>query len=207
MNYLSQVKIIGSHSNFKKHCGSWAGCTRCPLYQHATNHVLVRGRIPADVLFVGEAPGESEDVVGFPFIGRSGKLLDRIISEVSYVKFTYAITNTVACIPLEQNSNTGNWEKLRPPTEQEINACAPRVDELISLVKPKIIIRVGKVAAGPAYACEAAPEFNIFHPAYLLRKGGASPNNLDYKRTVIDLGDFLSKHFHLKRTRKVKNAN
>jgi uracil-DNA glycosylase family 4 len=185
-----------------KHQKKWAGCELCPLHSTATTHVLARGRLPCQVLFIGEAPGDVEDIVGVPFKGPSGKLLDCIIEEATTLSrpFTYAITNILACAPWADPEA----RKVRPPTPDEAKACQPRLAEVISIANPKAVVLVGKTASKFAGGFFADSDFDsrspirkleLYHPAFLLRKGGASPNNHDYKRTYMNLAEFITEVF------------
>jgi uracil-DNA glycosylase len=183
------------------HCLEWGGCTKCELAVNATNHVLFRGSFPADVLFIGEAPGNSEDITGVPFIGSSGKLLDQIIKATEW-SFSCLIINTVACIPLDTENN------LTKPTKEQIAICSPRVLDCYNMANPKAVVFVGRTAEGLKKHLpleeDGIPCHTMYHPAYLLRKGGIwegggedrtwipVPVNLEYKRTVLRLQQFLT---------------
>ena len=89
------------------------------------------------ILFIGEAPGAAEDKVGKPFVGRSGKLLDELLSHINLTREDVYITNTVKCRPPNN----------RNPTTEEIKACTPHLDREIAQIKPKIIIPLGTFAS------------------------------------------------------------
>lgn len=126
---------------FQEFCGRWEKGCGSGLCESARNICIARGQVPCDVLFVGEAPGESEDVIGRPFVGPAGKLLDYII-ERSLLKGTrYALTNLTMCIPRE-----GDGQKAAQPLPEEIEACAPRLREFIRICQPKLIVCVGALA-------------------------------------------------------------
>lgn len=161
------------------HVLKWKACTRCQIGREATHHVFFRGSIPADILFVGEGPGETEDREGRPFVGKSGELVDEWIQHVQTARYrkpsdlfehTWCITNTVCCRP------TTPSQKNRPPTPLEIDNCAERFLEFYELVSPKAVICLGKVAGG-AYTFEV-PTLRVHHPAYVLRNG-RSGNKVD----------------------------
>lgn len=138
------LTIKASHTNlWKKHKESWQGCTKCPLCYNRNHVVLCRGRIPADVLFMGEAPGESENIIGYPFVGPAGEEFDDIIEsiEADYGDFRYALTNTVACAPLEDD------QTIREPKKEEMVSCFSRVTSLLRIVEPKLIVFLGRIAA------------------------------------------------------------
>lgn len=120
---------------WKNGCGS----TNCAA---ALKVVMCRGKVPCDVLFVGEAPGESEDCLGVPFVGPAGKLLDRIIRNSVPDTLRCALTNLVCCIP--RNPDEGN--KADEPLPEDILTCAPRLREFVALCKPQLIVTVGSIA-------------------------------------------------------------
>lgn len=128
---------------WQQHVEHWKDCTRCPLHAARVKVVLCRGKLPCDALFVGEGPGESEDVIGLPFVGPAGKLLDFIIGRSLPEEASYALTNVVACIPRD-----GDGRKSGAPVPEEIEECRPRLLELIKLARPKLIVCVGAVARG-----------------------------------------------------------
>lgn len=131
---------------WKRHKVGWSGCQRCPLCQTRRNVVLARGVLPAEVLFIGEAPGPSEDTLGECFIGPAGHLLDKMIADaIQQVKPRryprLAFTNLVACIPRDESG-----EKWAEPPKESIIACAPRLVEFIDICKPQRIVCVGAVS-------------------------------------------------------------
>lgn len=206
---MTEIRIASRLAvQWSAHTKEWGSCAKCNLCQDATTHVLARGSIPADILFIGEAPGHSEDQLGFPFIGPSGKLLDKIIEEsMSFdgkrygKRYSYCISNIVACIPITSTTDA----TLRPPTQDEANACSERLVELNNMVQPKGIVRLGKVAANLYAHCDVdcnIAVLDLYHPAYLLRKGGQSHRNLDYKRTWMALREFTDKLLTKERSRR-----
>lgn len=152
-----------------EHVARWKDCTRCPLAQQRSNIVIARGQVPCDVLFVGEAPGSSEDALGLPFVGPAGKLLDQIIAQSVPADVPYVLTNLVCCFPAEAKARGDN-----EPEVSEIEACRPRLVEFIELARPKLVVRVGRLAQD---FCEhdsygkilGAEVCDIDHPAYILR--------------------------------------
>lgn len=114
----------------------WIDCGRCQLSKGRNSVVFGVGNPDADVLFIGEAPGESEDKEGEPFIGKSGELLDNLLEALNKSREDFYITNIVGCRP----------PKNRDPSADERKACKPRVDEIIYLVDPFLIVPVGKYA-------------------------------------------------------------
>lgn len=126
--------------------------------EKASNVVMYRGKVPCDVLLIGEAPGQSEDALGVPFIGPAGKLLDDIVSkalsdllvtedQVTIGKhgpgdpMRIAYTNMVCCIPRDEDG-----KKWHEPDDEQIKCCGPRLVEFVRIAKPKMIVAVGTVA-------------------------------------------------------------
>lgn len=112
-------------------------CTRCRLCNTRNNVVFGVGNRDADVMFVGEGPGEQEDLKGEPFVGAAGKLLDDMLSIIDLDRTNCYIANIVKCRP------PGN----RDPGEDEQDACIDYLRTQVSLIKPKIIVCLGRVAA------------------------------------------------------------
>jgi DNA polymerase len=152
-------------------------CRNCPLGHTRTNFVFGEGDPNAELLIIGEAPGEKEDLEGRPFVGRSGKLLDKILLAINRNRQngTY-ICNIIKCRP---PSN-------RNPNREEINQCLPYLKHQINLVKPKLIVVLGLVAAknllniesslkdlrGKIHSFHDFPLIVTYHPAFLLRSPG-----------------------------------
>src|SRR3990167_7599455 len=119
---MAQVKSIVLQQ-WKSHKKSWRRCTRCEIGRLAAKHVFGRGQLPCDVLFIGEGPGKSEDVLGEPFVGISGRILDSWIAEViSKTTLRWAVTNIVACRPTDRLGGPN-----RAPTKEEICNCESRL--------------------------------------------------------------------------------
>ncbi|WP_322013957.1 uracil-DNA glycosylase [Paraburkholderia sp. J12] len=151
-----------------------AGCTRCRLCEKRTNTVFGVGDREADWMVIGEAPGENEDRQGEPFVGQAGKLLDNMLRALtlSRVENVY-IANVLKCRP------PGN----RNPEPDEVARCEPYLKRQVALVKPKIIVAMGRFAAqsvlksegsiasmrGRVHEYEGVPVIVTYHPAYLLR--------------------------------------
>ena len=109
-------------------------CSKCPLCRFRTKIVMPDGDHDSKVIFVGEAPGENEDLIGRPFVGRSGKLLEKIMMEEGIKRSDVLITNTVKCRP------PGN----RDPTKEEMDACRPFLDHELS--GRSVIVGLGRSA-------------------------------------------------------------
>lgn len=153
-------------------------CTRCGLAENRTNQVLARGRLPCDVLMIGEAPGKTEDFLGKPFCGPAGRVLDLLLRTVEEdldkdLEGLYCITNVVQCYPHDVNGT-------REPTREEADACLPNLKKIINKANAKTTVLMGKVANKYARKHVRNP-VHIYHPAYLLRKGADS---YEFLRTV-----------------------
>lgn len=112
-------------------------CRKCKLHESRKKPVPGEGNVNSLVVFIGEAPGEKEDESGRPFVGPAGKLLTELIESIGYRREDFYITNIVKCRP---PSN-------RDPEEDEINACLPYLLRQLELIKPKVIIALGRHAA------------------------------------------------------------
>lgn len=148
-------------------------CTRCSLHETRTQTVFGIGNPEADWLFIGEAPGEQEDLRGEPFVGRAGQLLDEMIRALGLEREKVFIANVLKCRP----------PKNRDPSSEEVVACEPFLLQQVRMVGPKIIVAVGRIAAqnllktqvpigklrGEVHYYEGIPVVVTYHPAYLLR--------------------------------------
>jgi uracil-DNA glycosylase family 4 len=140
------------------------------------------------VLFCGEAPGPSEDVLNKPFSGPSGKLLDSIIDDAKTISgmnsLTIGLTNLVGCIP-----RGDDLRKFGEPSPESIEACLERLDEIIALCSPSLIVSVGKLAKENLKGLEAGYHLvNIVHPAAIMR-ADISQQKLMVKNATIILAD------------------
>lgn len=171
----------------------WTGCADCKLHKSRTYQVWWRIHGPQvvrkySILICGEASGESEDLEGVPFVGRSGRLLDKLLvaSDITHA----TITNAVMCRPPNN----------RNPSRGELKSCWPRLQRLIKILQPKVIVPVGKVPANwlldkditagalvkrtyswrlGSFRAKIVP---LYHPAYLLRQNSTSLENDMVKR-------------------------
>lgn len=166
---------------YEKHCQKWRDCKRCLLHERRQNVVFVRGALPCDVLFVGEAPGVSEDVLKRPFVGPAGKLLDSILQEGLREGTRYALTNLVGCIPKDKGNAKGE------PPEEAVLACADKLKEMIALAKPQAIVCVGRLSAKHVPSV-VKRRIEIIHPAAILRMD-ISQRGLAVQRCVVALRD------------------
>ncbi|MFZ0172422.1 MAG: uracil-DNA glycosylase [Acidimicrobiales bacterium] len=153
-------------------------CVACPLAASRTNVVFSAGNPASGLMFVGEAPGHDEDLQGEPFVGRSGKLLDRLIAEeLGRDRSSYYICNVVKCRP------PGN----RDPAPAEVEACRHYLEAQVAAVAPRVIVTLGNFATrtlldttdtvtrlrGRSYPYGTTVIVPTFHPSYALRGSAA----------------------------------
>ena len=166
--------------NLEKECN---GCTKCGLCEDRHNVVFGVGPKNAQIMFIGEGPGEQEDLKGEPFVGAAGKLLDDMLSIVDLNRSNCYIANIVKCRP------PGN----RDPKEEEQDACIDYLRNQVALIQPKIIVCLGRIAAMRIIR----PDFRItrehgtwinkngiwlsaiYHPSALLRDVTKRPETFD----------------------------
>lgn len=165
---------------YQKHVARWRKCTACPLATRRSKVVFTRGTLPCDVLFVGEAPGASEDVLGRPFVGPAGKLLDVILERALPAACRYAITNLVGCMPKDETNEKGE------PPEEAIKACRPKLQELLALARPKAVVCVGSLARKHTPEVRGTKRAELIHPAAILRMD-VSQQGLAVQRCVVTL--------------------
>jgi DNA polymerase len=148
-------------------------CVRCRLHKGRKNIVFGVGNVNSDIMFVGEGPGADEDEQGEPFVGRAGQLLNNMISAMGLKRSDVYIANVVKCRP------PGN----RTPEKDESDVCGPFLQRQIEIIRPKVIVALGAVAAkyllaindsmanlrGRWYDYKGSKLAVTYHPAYLLR--------------------------------------
>ena len=174
---------MNSWEKLKNECST---CTKCELHNTRNNIVFGVGNINAEVLFIGEGPGENEDLQGEPFVGRAGKLLDEMLKIIGLSrKSNIYIANIVKCRPPNN----------RDPKPEEREACIQWLNKQIEIMKPKIAICLGRIAAtqmidpalkisvdhGKWYDINGIKYMAMFHPAALLRDPHKKPE------TFVDL--------------------
>ena len=159
------------------------GCTNCDLHQTRHNVVFGVGPQNADIMFIGEGPGEQEDLQGEPFVGAAGKLLDEMLSIIDLGRHNCYIANIVKCRP----------PRNRDPQEEEQEACIGYLRNQVALIRPKIIVCLGRVAAkkliNPDYRitrdhgqwiCSNGVWMTaIYHPSALLRDLSKRPETFE----------------------------
>lgn len=194
---------------YQSHVAKWSVCRRCPLCADRATVVLARGSLPCSILFCGEAPGESEDVLGQPFVGPAGHLLDHIIKEAIPLEqadgpdqpptgylYDWAFTNLVACFPKEQKE-----AGINEPPDEAILACRERLVELVMIAKPRLIVAVGTLARDwldpkavrkNLKPLPTIPQAFIIHPAAILRAPTVQ-QSLMIRRSVVTLRSAIEK--------------
>jgi len=149
-------------------------CTRCPLHKGRLKIVFGEGHPRASLMFVGEGPGADEDRQGRPFVGRAGQLLTKMIQAMGLDRSEVYIANVVKCRPPEN----------RDPLPEEIATCFPFLEAQITAVAPRIIVALGRVAAGTLLGVKSSlsdlrgrfhdrkgvPVIPTYHPSFLLRQ-------------------------------------
>ena len=159
-------------------------CRKCAIGSTRRNSVYGEGDPCAELMVVGEGPGETEDKLGRPFVGRAGELLDRMLAAIALPRESVFICNTVKCRP---TFDDGAKVRNRAPEPNEMENCRPYLDEQIDIVAPRVILALGAPAAksflGPRFSItkqrgllfegpSGIPVIATFHPAYLLRQTG-----------------------------------
>jgi len=178
-------------------CG--AACTRCPLYRNATQVVPGEGPKHAQVMLVGEQPGDQEDRQGHPFVGPAGRVLDRAIVDAGIERKQVFVTNAVKHFKFEPR---GKRRLHKRPSAGEVDACRWWLDRERALVKPRVIVALGATAArgvlgrsvtiasvrGEVLAGAGDSRVIVtIHPSYLLRLQDDESKEREYEGFVADL--------------------
>ncbi len=168
----------------KKAASVTAACRKCQIGYERRNNVYGEGDPCANLMVIGEGPGETEDLLGRPFVGRAGELLDKMLAAISLAREEVYICNTVKCRP---TLHEGGKIKNRAPAPAEMDNCRPYLDEQIEIISPQVILAVGAPAAktflGKNFSImngrgrwyegpNGIPLMVTYHPAYVLRQGG-----------------------------------
>lgn len=176
-------------------------CTRCELCATRTNVVFGQGVLDAEVLFVGEGPGQSEDEQGLPFVGRSGQLLDKYLFAIDLDRSKNCyIANIVKCRPPEN----------RDPLGVEQDACIGYLRRQVALLRPKIIVCLGRIAAmriikpdfkitrehGEWFEKNGFQMMAVYHPAALLRDPRRRPESFEDFKGLQQKINELCEHTH-----------
>jgi len=176
-----------------------ASCRACPLWEHATQTVFGEGPQDADIMFVGEQPGDKEDLAGRPFVGPAGSLLDRALAEAGIDRGRVYVTNAVKHFKFEPR---GKRRLHKRPNASEIKICRRWLDDEIEVIHPRLIVALGATAA-QGLAEQAIPIqinrgkildppnglriFVTIHPSALLRLEDEEERRSGYASFVNDL--------------------
>ena len=170
-------------------------CRRCSIGSTRSNSVYGEGDPCAALMVVGEGPGETEDKLGRPFVGRAGELLDKMLAAIDLAREDVFICNTVKCRP---TLDDGRRLRNRAPEPEEMKNCRPYLDLQIEIIRPRVILALGAPAAksfmGEKFSItrqrgqwfvgpNEIPTIATFHPAYILRQTGGELNAM--KRLVF----------------------
>ena len=175
------------------------GCQACPLWKTGTQTVFGEGSRHAKVVFVGEQPGNDEDLAGKPFVGPAGKLLDKALVEAGIERDEVYVTNAVKHFKWEPK---GKRRIHKKPNARELAACRPWLDAELDLLKPQVVVCLGATAAqaliskdfkvsrrrGELVQSTLAPNvIATVHPSSVLRAPDEASRRAEYARFVADL--------------------
>jgi uracil-DNA glycosylase len=176
-----------------------SGCTRCPLFRDATQTVFGEGPIDAPLMFVGEQPGDQEDLAGRPFVGPAGQMFDRAMDEAGLDRARAYVTNAVKHFKYEQRGKRRIHAK---PNAGEIQACRWWIEQERDLIRPKVVVALGATAARSVFGkavtiagvrgrahplTDGAEAWVTIHPSFLLRIQDHAEADAEYHRFVADL--------------------
>ena len=176
-----------------------AACTRCPLYRDATQVVPGEGPVGASLMFVGEQPGNDEDLAGHPFVGPAGRVLDRAIHDAGLERTKIFVTNAVKHFKFEPR---GKRRMHKKPSNYEIERCRWWLDIERRIVRPELIVALGATAARSLLGRTVTigkvrgevltipPDDRVvvtIHPSYLLRLRDDESKQSEYRKFVADL--------------------
>jgi len=173
-------------------------CTGCDLYRHATQTVFGRGTRRAEVMLVGEQPGDEEDTRGEPFVGPAGRVLDAALAQAGVPRTEVYVTNAVKHF---KHESRGKWRIHKKPDVAEVRACRPWLEAEIRSIAPRVIVCLGATAAqallgpkarvGTAAAPVATPwapsTMVTYHPSAVLRARDSASREAMRARLVHDL--------------------
>ena len=192
-------EMIPARPTIKKVRDTAQGCRACHLYRNATQTVFGEGPSKAEVMLVGEQPGDAEDLAGHPFVGPAGRLLDRALAEAGIDRRVVYVTNVVKHFKFEPRGKRRIHAK---PNGAEIAACQPWLETEIALVKPRVLVCLGATAAqallgksfkvsqqrGQFVPSPLAPRVTAtVHPSSILRAGDDDSRDQEMARFVADL--------------------
>ena len=173
-----------------------SGCTACDLARGRTQVVFSAGDAPADVMFVGEAPGAEEDLRGVPFVGRSGQLLDRLLAQTGIERSQVVIANVLKCRPPAN----------RDPLPEEVETCRWWLRRQVQLVDPAVICTLGSFATrwalgkqaritrdrGRRFTVSGRTVVPTFHPSAALRSGPNGPQSQALRADIEQLARIIA---------------
>lgn len=173
-------------------------CRGCELYKRATQTVFGEGRADAEVVLVGEQPGDAEDRSGHPFVGPAGRMLDKALRETGLQRAGLYITNAVKHFKWEP---LGKRRKHKKPLAREIRACRPWLEAELNVIHPKVVVAMGGTAAqamldrpvrvqqerGTFYRAGDVEVFVTIHPSAILRHLEGEEQEREYAHFVRDL--------------------
>jgi DNA polymerase len=189
----AEFSTIAALSKQAKHC------ERCPLYRNATQTVFGEGPPDAPLVFVGEQPGDQEDLAGKPFVGPAGQMFDRALAEAGIDRDRVYVTNAVKHFKFEPRGKRRIHQK---PNNNEVDACRWWLDQELDLIKPRLTVALGATAARALTGRdttisrargrlmmlrEGMEGFITVHPSFLLRLPDAQSQTREYARFVEDL--------------------
>lgn len=195
----SAAPLVPSRPTISKLQAAARGCQACPLWKTGTQTVFGEGGRGAKVIFVGEQPGNDEDLAGKPFVGPAGKLLDRALVEAGIDRSEVYVTNTVKHFKWEPK---GKRRIHKKPNAREITACRPWLEAEIGVLKPSVIVCLGATAAQAIIGkdfkvtqrrgelIESPLARNVVatvHPSSILRAPDEETRHAEYGRFVADL--------------------
>jgi DNA polymerase len=164
----STVKLGGGDVLLARLRADAAGCRACDLWERATQTVFGAGPASADVMLVGEQPGDREDLAGAPFVGPAGRILDAALAQAGIDRARVYVTNTVKHFKWEPR---GKRRLHARPNQAEVGACRPWLEREIAAVRPRVIVCLGATAArsllGPGYRVKATQERGKAHTSAL----------------------------------------
>lgn len=178
-------------------------CTRCDLYKHATQTVFGEGPLDASILFVGEQPGDQEDLSGHPFVGPAGRLFDKALEELGIDRSGIYVTNAVKHFKFERR---GKARLHRSPNPAEQRACRIWLEGELARIRPGIVVCLGAIAARNVFGTkfglmrqrgtwQALPDgargFATVHPSWVLRQRDSAEREKAMRGFVADLALLL----------------
>lgn len=193
------ARLLPANPTYEKLRKAAAHCKACPLWKGGTQTVFGEGSLKAKIIFVGEQPGNEEDLAGHPFVGPAGKVLDRALEEAGIDRSECYVTNAVKHFKWEPS---GKRRIHKKPNAKEIAACRPWLDAEIDLLKPKVVVCLGATAAqallGPKFKVterhgeliETNSGFHVMatvHPSSILRSPDEETRHREREKFTDDL--------------------